>query len=204
MIFWVKHIVFAVALIALGIYLVFFFKPSEINADKLKNDSETKANAAAQGLTNFYAELKREFDILNDPDRQQYVIELNSASHSLEDELAGLEEVSIPISGRWVGKTENRRFSAGTTLKTELSDIAKNQNMNLVWWLKRDFVVKRTFRVHETSLGTLFKIVTAIDSDFEMDVHGYFCPNQRSLVITDKKTDYLKRFCVLAGRRHLS
>ena len=63
------------------------------------------------------------------------------------------------------------------------------------WELDKDFIIKHQFQMDDTVRGSMGKIATAIDSSFEGDVEAYFCPRQRSLVITASDKSYLRENC---------
>lgn len=203
MLFWIKHLGLAIALIILGVWLMLSYDPNALQESKT-NIAQKEASGGAEskdpakGLSNFTAELMKQFELSDNPERERYVVELKQLNSTLDKELQRLAEVSKPVSGFWVGRIKNRKFKTGSTLKTMLDSIAAEEKMNLVWWLDRDFVIKDDFRVEESAVGTLYKIVRAIDSDFEKEVHGYFCPDQRALVITDKPTYYTDSACAKA------
>lgn len=195
MTFWLKQITLIVGILLLGGVLLVVV-PSLEGSLQNQNTVDTKS---IKGLSAVYQDLKDKYQDLINADRKNYVIELNETKGStLSEQLTKLEKITKPISGRWVGDYKSSRFTPGDTLKRRLEDISAEQGMNLVWWLDRDFVVKHPFRVEEHTLGTLKRIVTAIDSDFEMQVHGYFCPQQRALVITDQPINYMYKHCVKA------
>ncbi|KMT65117.1 TcpQ domain-containing protein [Catenovulum maritimum] len=200
--FWIRHLAAAAFLIFLGVYVIFYEAPSydvkTKNSDATSSNFSTTTNAAAKGLSDFYAELKRKFEEESNPDGQQFVIHLKRPNSTLTNELKKIGTTTQPMSKNWVGERKNRRFVAGDTLRNRLEHIAEEENVNLIWWLDRDFVVKLAFRVDETAVGTLYKMATAIDSDFEQDVHGLFCPRQRTLVITDKIEHFVRQNCVPA------
>ncbi|NTS77687.1 TcpQ domain-containing protein [Catenovulum sp. SM1970] len=204
MLFWFKHLSAALVLIIVGIYLVFFFDPSSLSDDDTKASIQSSSNAAAAGLSRFYGEIKSKMNNPFEEERSTYVIELEAGDYQpLDTALAELQNRKNPVSGKWIGSVKAHRFEKGTTLKNELEQIAIDEKMNLIWALPRDFVVKNPIREDQNTLGTLYKIVTAIDSDFEMDVFGYMCPKERALIVIESKTDYLKRYCVEASSRHL-
>ncbi|MCU4676896.1 toxin co-regulated pilus biosynthesis Q family protein [Catenovulum sp. 2E275] len=198
--FWIRHISAALILIALGVYIAVAEKPflsqeTNLGSNQNKSNNNASGTKTAEGFTNFYASLKSKIDSLTSPDQEQYVIELKRPDTSLTAELMRIGPSVKPVSGHWVGPFRNRRFVEGDTLRERMIDIANEEHMSLIWWLERDFVVKLPFRVEETAVGTLYKMTTAIDADFEKDVFSFFCPIQRALVITDAVDHYVRENC---------
>ncbi|WP_143872137.1 TcpQ domain-containing protein [Catenovulum sediminis] len=203
--FWIRHTSAAIILVFIGAYVI-LNENALFTADTLDNALEsdtaktTKSSAtkAMQGFGDFYADLKQKYESMSDAERELYVIELKKPNSSLTDELHKIGVTTRSVSGNWVGAMKNRRFAHGDTLRERMRDIAEAENMHLIWWLERDFVVKLPFRVEETTVGTLYKMSTAIDSDFERDVYAFFCPKQRTLVITDVVEHYIRENCAPA------
>ncbi|WAJ71160.1 TcpQ domain-containing protein [Catenovulum adriaticum] len=198
--FWIRHITAALILIFLGIYLAvsespFLSRDTNLSGGEAQRSSGTKT---AEGFSNFYTSLKAKIDSFSDPSRAQFIIDLKRPDSSLTAELKQIGTSVKPINVNWVGPFKNRRFVEGDTLRKRMADIATDEHMNLIWWLERDFIVKLPFRVEETAVGTLYKMSTAIDSDFEKDVYGFFCPRQRTLIITDIVEHYVREQCIPA------
>lgn len=197
--FWIKHLSVAVVFLLLGIYVVInekqFLSQDPLTSHNQQTKNETNDKAALQGFSQFYTKLRSNVDTMFDPEREQYVIELKQKNSSLTDELMRIGVSTNPIRASWTGPLKNRRFIQGDTLRKRMKEIATEDNMNLIWWLERDFIVKLPFRVEETTVGTLYYISTAIDSDFEKDVYSFFCPKQRALVITDTIEPYIRKNC---------
>lgn len=199
--FWIRHITAALILIFLGIYLAVSdspFSSRDTHFSGSEANSSHSGTKTAEGFTNFYTALKAKINAFSDPSRAQFIIDLKRPGSSLTAELKQIGASVKPISVDWVGPFKNRRFIEGDTLRQRMVDIATDEHMNLIWWLERDFIVKLPFRVEETAVGTLYKMSTAIDSDFEKDVYGFFCPRQRTLIITDTVEHYIREQCMPA------
>ena len=56
-------------------------------------------------------------------------------------------------------------------------------------------MIKHQFQMDNTIAGSLAKIASAIDSNFEGKVATFVCPKQRSLVVTETVTEYLTENC---------
>ena len=100
-----------------------------------------------------------------------------------------------PAEGRWVGEYKFRTFKAGNTLREAISSYAEQEGMQVIWDLNQDFVIKHQFQMDNTIAGSLAKIASAIDSNFEGKVATFVCPKQRSLVVTETVTEYLTENC---------
>ena len=204
--FWVRHASAAVVLIFLGAYIVMYDSPL-VTRDNLNSVANSNAVAgskesgrqAMEGFGNFYSELKSKYDkAMAGQGDEQFVIDLKKPDSTLTQELQKIGVATRSVSGAWVGERKNRRFVKGDTLRERMQDMAAEENMHLIWWLDRDFVVKLPFRVEETTVGTLYKMSTAIDSDFERDVYAFFCPIQRTMVVTDIVEHYVRENCAPA------
>lgn len=198
--FWIRHITAALILIFLGVYLAVSESPF-LSHDRKLSGGETQSSSGtktAEGFTNFYTTLRAKISSFTDPSREQFIIDLKRPDSSLTAELKQIGASVKPTHIDWVGPFKNRRFVEGDTLRQRMVDIATDEHMNLIWWLERDFIVKLPFRVEETAVGTLYKMSTAIDSDFEKDVYSFFCPRQRTLVITDTVEHYVREQCIPA------
>lgn len=189
--FWLKQSLIIILVISVGVYLI-TLQQSQSTSSPISNKQKTPS----EGLTDFYAEMKEKFDTTPQV-KDSYILELRHAkSIDIKTQLDHLTTITKPLNNKWRGSVTNNEFEAGTTLMHELSKIAARENINLVWWLDRDFVVKYPFFVNSTAVETLYQVAKAIDSDFETKVKGYFCPEQRALVITDKPSEHLRKNCV--------
>ncbi|WP_440904298.1 TcpQ domain-containing protein [Catenovulum sp. SX2] len=199
--FWIRHATAAIVLIFIGAYIIMYESPI-ITRDTISSASNTSkegSRKAMEGFGNFYSDLKEKYDkAMAGQGDEQYVIDLKKPDSTLTQELQKIGVATRSVSGSWVGKRQNRRFVQGDTLRERMQEMAAEENMHLVWWLDRDFVVKLPFRVEETTVGTLYKMSTAIDSDFERDVYAFFCPLQRTLVVTDVVEHYIRDNCAPA------
>jgi len=184
--FWIKHLSLAFILILAAAYFLFGKGP-------LVKISQQE-NAAARGLSQFYAGIKNK---INDKsqEREKYVIDLKLPSTDLEAVLEERAKVVQPSSPRWIGSTKSRRFSAGSTLKKVMSDYALEEDIALYWYLDKDYVIKHQFRVEASFISTLYQVGKAIDSDFEYEVQTFFCHNERSAIITEKPSVYVREHC---------
>ncbi|GAB3030682.1 TcpQ domain-containing protein [Bowmanella dokdonensis] len=191
-VFWAKHLGLALALIVIAVLV--------INIDKIRSNApvpkgQTVNKDPARGLSDFYAQYRSGPSLpLLDP-QSDFVMDLNQQDKPLDSRLQEMESIQKPASGRWQGEHKYRTFKAGGTLREIITNYAQSEGMQVIWELNQDFVVKNNFQVEDTVIGTMNKIARAIDSNFAGTVEGFFCPRQRSLVITDNATDYLRQHC---------
>ena len=186
--FWIKHLSLAFILIAAAAYFLLgdgpVYKKSE------------KTNAAADGLSLFYANIRAAAERSSNED--EYVIELDMPSTDLNSALQQRSKSVKPSTTKWRGEVKSRRFVEGETLKTIMKQYADEEGIEFLWYLHKDYIVKHNFRVEDNFVATLYQLGKAIDSDFEYEVKAYFCHNQRAAVITEKPSQYVRDNCILA------
>ena len=173
--FWVKHLSLAIILIAAALYFLFGKGPVI--------DIKNTQNAAAQGLSRFYSSLRNQVNSKNN-ERDKYVLKLKEPETSLDMALFERGKVVEPSSPNWTGDVLPRRFESGTTLKDVLSDYARNEEIELYWYLSKDYVVKDHFRVDSNFVSALYQVGRANKYDFENEVYTFICIKQRSAYIT--------------------
>jgi hypothetical protein len=188
--FWVKHLVAATILLALAFVLL--FKP-ELFKTTPSDVKEIKATAAVE-FTNFYEQLRYTLDATKDMSKQ-YIIELPDTSDSLTEQLES-RKVLPALEPEWKGAILTRKFKPGDKLRDQMANYAKAENIELIWTLPRDYVVKHYFHSNSDYLSTLGETASAIAPDFETPVLAYFCPNERAAVITAKGNAYLMDNCI--------
>ncbi|WP_152084929.1 TcpQ domain-containing protein [Pseudoalteromonas sp. A25] len=184
--FWVKHLSLAVILIASAYYFLFGAMP--------KMSVSTTANVAAQGFSQFY-ESFRNRTTSRDTERAKFVIELGNPSFALDEALKDRERAVKASSQRWTGEHQARRFESGDTLKGVLATYARQEDIELFWYLDKDYVVKHNFRVDSNFLSALYQVGRAINDDFEYEIFTFFCHRQRAAVITEKPTRFVRDNC---------
>ena len=96
----------------------------------------------------------------------------------------------------WTGKTDNHPFRLGETLYQKLSEYSKSNDVELIWWLNRDFIVKSPFRINKDIIKTSYQIGKAIEGHFENGLSIYFCYQQRAIVIIEYDIPYLAKECL--------
>ncbi|CAH9055974.1 toxin co-regulated pilus biosynthesis Q family protein [Pseudoalteromonas holothuriae] len=184
--FWVKHLSLAVVLILSAYHFLFGALP--------KMSVSTTANIAAQGFSQFY-ESFRNSKSSKDTERAKFVIELGNPSFGIDAALKDRERAVKASNQSWTGEHQPRRFESGDTLKSVLADYARRENIELFWYLDKDYVVKQNFRVDSNFLSALYQVGRAINDDFEYEIYTFFCHRQRAAVITEKPTRFVRDSC---------
>ncbi|CAM4050334.1 TcpQ domain-containing protein [Pseudoalteromonas byunsanensis] len=184
--FWVKHLSLAFILVFAAYYFLFGALP--------KMNMGTSSNVAARGFSQFYESFRNRTSS-RDTERAKFVIELGSPSFRLDEALKDRERAVKPSSQRWTGEYEPRRFESGDTLRGVLSEYARREDIELFWYLDKDYVVKTNFRVDSNFLSALYQVGRAINDDFEYEIYTFFCYRQRAAVITEKPTRFVRDNC---------
>jgi hypothetical protein len=193
--FWVRHIALALAVVIIAI-VVIVLKVNNDSTPKPVNAPETKS--VAKGLSDFYRQFRLSSTNPFEDDGGDMVLDLTPSNESLDERLKSMSSNLKPANRRWLGEHKYRTFKAGSTLRDSITAYASQEGMQVIWDLDQDFVIKHQFQMDNTIVGSLAKIGAAIDSNFNGTVFTYVCPQQRSLVITNTVTDYLKQHCSLA------
>ncbi|MFC0118035.1 TcpQ domain-containing protein [Pseudoalteromonas xiamenensis] len=184
--FWIKHLSLAGILIWAAYYFLYGAMPSF--------DMRETKNAAAQGLSQFYESFRNRVND-KDLDRDKYVINLGKQTFPLEDALQQRGLVVKPSPVNWKGQVQPRRFDSGDTLKGVLTRYAHDEDIELFWYLEKDYVVKLNFRVDTNFVSTLYQVSRAINDDFEFEVYAFYCHRQRAAVITENPSEFVRTSC---------
>jgi len=164
-----------------------------------KPDTKTidnNSNAAAVGLSNFYASINPSLST-SGPKVRHGVVFLPEPTGNLETLLSARAKVMRPFPESWQGDKQNRPFRKNHTLYQKLDEYAKQQGLELVWWLNKDLLIKDPFRINKEILATAFQIGQAMSGHFQNGVFTYFCYKQRSIVLVEGKHKYLDKHCRL-------
>lgn len=172
---------------------------TETKAPKKKIEKST--NAAAEGLSRFYASINPSFTEGNGPRIRENIVYLDKPKGELSKILEARKMVTQPLRKTWKGDIESRPFRTGQTLYQKLSEYGQNEGVEVIWWLDRDFLVKDPFRIDKNILKTSYQIGKAIEGHFENGVDIFFCHKHRAIILTDKKDAYLNNQCKLLGNQ---
>jgi len=220
--FWLRNIILGGLLIGLASALLFnkelLFSLSEEAADDIvaatadlhhqedvesaaiepeKKSVQTKKrkNAAADGLSRFYANLHDKDD--KGPKIRNNIVYLPEPKGELEEILEARRLITRPLHNSWTGKTDSHPFRKGETLFQKLSEYAQDNGIEVIWWLNRDFLVKDAFRINKNIITTSYQVGKAIEGHFENGLSIYFCYQQRTIVLIEHDIPYLANECML-------
>ncbi|WP_077285657.1 TcpQ domain-containing protein [Cognaticolwellia aestuarii] len=153
-------------------------------------------NAAAEGLSRFYANLHGDMDEKG-PKIRNNIVYLPEPRGDLKEILEAKRLVTRPLRKNWTGKTENHPFRLGETLFQKLSEYAEDNGLEIIWWLDRDFLVKDAFRINKNIITTSYQVGKAIEGHFQNGLSVYFCYQQRTIVLIEHDIPYLANECML-------
>lgn len=218
--FWIKNIIFGSILFILA-YLFFanqdllmsFGQETKKMAPEvpIKTDTvtvpiskpkpvEKKVNKAAEGLSNFYANINADSDV-DKPTIRNNIVYLPDPKGDLELLLNARRKVVRPYLKKWQGTTESRPFRLSETIHQKLSEYAKKDKLEVFWRLNRDYVVKDSFRINKNILKTALQLGQGISGHFQNGISIYFCYQSRSLVVIEGTKSYLNERCSLLKTR---
>lgn len=189
--FWYKHILALVFLLGLAVVLLFY--PDLLVSKSEPNKPQIKS-AAALEFTNFYEQLRYSLDTSVDKSKE-FIIKLTDTSDQLTNTLESRTNTVPEMPANWSGSTANRKFEPGSKVREHMMEFARQEDMELIWTLPRDYIVKHYFQSEGNYLKTLKEVAKAIAPDFENPVRAYFCPKQRAAVLTDKSNEFLEQNC---------
>ena len=227
--FWIKNIVFGGLLIGLATYLFleqeaimdFVDSAEQFQDDVIQSTKENTAsnekvieeptqhrkkniesdNAAAKGLSRFYANLHGEFG--EEAKIRNNVVFLPEPNGNLEEILTAKAMVTRPLKPTWRGRTESRPFRKGQTLFQKLTEYAEDEGLDVIWWLNRDLIIKDPFRINKEMLYTAYMIGNAVQGHFPNGVTSYFCYKQRAIVLVEHDLEYLQEECSVLDPENL-
>ncbi len=194
--FWAKHIGVALAILIVAIVVVFLYNQ---HASAPAPQMPLKEKSISQGLSEFYRQYRMSATDIIEEEESDFVVELSDSDENLDTQLSNMSSDFKPASSRWVGEHKNRAFRAGNTLREAITRYAQQEGMQVIWDLDQDFVIKYHFQMDDTIVGSLSAIASAIDSNFEYHVGTYVCPQQRSLVVTQDESAFLKEHCSIVN-----
>jgi len=215
--FWIRNAILAVVLI--GLAVAFYLnkdlllaldqeepqttkvEPKKDETQKGENKDEPKyqqgqqkTNAAADGLSNFYAKI---YGDKEDRKVRNNVIFLPDPQGDLVEILQAREMVVRPFRKTWTGTKASRSFRKGETLYQKLSEYSADDGLEVIWWINKDFIIKDAFRIDKNILKTASKIGKAVAGHFPEGINSYFCYRQRTLVMVNEPMTYLDDECIL-------
>jgi len=216
--FWIRNIAFLAVLLALSYYLfenqdtLFPEQQAETLQEEQSAVSTTgkvtvkpkitkkNSNAAAAGLSRFYANLHGEADG-DGPRVRNNIVYLPEPKGDLVEILEARRLVTRPLRANWRGTTENRPFRKGETLHQKLVEYANKDGLEVIWWLNRDFIIKDPFRIDKNIIKTAYQVGNAVGGHFPDGLSIFFCNQQRTLVLIEKDISYLSEECLLLPQK---
>ncbi|MEW6982381.1 TcpQ domain-containing protein [Colwelliaceae bacterium 6471] len=159
-------------------------------------------NAAAEGLSNFYASINADLDGRG-PKIRNNIVFLPDPKGDLVKILEARRMVTRPLKANWKGIKADRPFRVGETIFQKLTEYANNDGLEIIWWLNRDFLVKSPFRIDDGIFSTVHKLAKSVEGHFQNGVNIYFCYQQRAIVLIDDNIDYLNEECTLLDKKTL-
>lgn len=171
----------------------------QANSNKAPEYTQSKKsnNAAAVGLSKFYANLYGDNDG-SGPKIRNNIVYLPEPQGEVETLLQARGMVVRPYKDTWRGHIESRRFNTGETLNQKLTTYAEKDGLLLFWWINRDYVIKDPFRIKDDILKTTFKVAKAVEGHFDFGLAIFFCNKQRALVVIENAPHpFLDEECIL-------
>ncbi|MFT4871467.1 MAG: hypothetical protein ACI9F1_002249 [Colwellia sp.] len=160
----------------------------------------TSTNAAAIGLSKFYANLHGDMNG-NGPMIRNNIVYLPDPKGDLVKILQAREMVVRPYRDNWRGSIESRPFRIGETLNQKLAEYTEKDGIDLIWWLNRDYIVKDPFRIEKDILKTTYQVSKAVEGHFESGLSIFFCNRQRAIVVIESGPHpFLDKECISIAR----
>ncbi|MEH6595903.1 MAG: TcpQ domain-containing protein [Colwellia polaris] len=173
--------------------------PENVSVEEKKSETENvvkkNSNAAADGLSRYYANLHGEMDGKG-PKIRNNIVYLSEPEGDLALILEERRINTRPLRRSWTGNTDNHPFRLGETLYQKLTEYSKINDVELIWWLNRDFIVKSPFRINKDIIKTSYQVGKAIEGHFENGLSIYFCYQQRAIVLIEYDIPYLAKECL--------
>jgi hypothetical protein len=168
-----------------------------ISKSQKYQQGRASTNAAAVGLSKFYANLHGDMDGKG-PKIRNNIVYLPEPKGSISDILQAREMVVRPYKKNWQGSIESRPFRRGQTLNQKLAEYSEKDGVELIWWLNRDYVVKDPFRIEKDILATSFQVAKAVEGHFQSGLSIFFCNRQRAIVVIESAPQpYLDEECII-------
>lgn len=164
--------------------------------EQVGTDGPVTTHKMASGVAKFYATFRSSFS-KDDKKLNDYTIQLPKPEMSLTKQLEQRAAKVRPANANWKGEKKRRSFKENDTIKTALQSFGKEENMEVIWDLEYDYIIKNHFQEYNNLKQLSEKIAKTVDGDYEGQVKSYFCPQERALVLTVSGNQYVKDFCQL-------
>lgn len=199
--FWIKPILVIVAVI-IGTIAFLSYVPQEGPSGEVASDKakERSSSGVSEGMSRFYSEFRQSSPDPIEAAYGEYTILLKDNNNkALGDAILDSTNRNFLPLDDFNGEFKQRAFASDSTLMTEASAHAEKEGFNLVWDLNQDFIIRKRFISDNTLVGMLEEISGAVDSHFQNDINIYYCFKKRALVITERKSEFLRLNCDLAS-----
>jgi len=163
---------------------------------KVRIITKKKTNAAADGLSKFYASINPDMSGKG-PKIRKGVVYLPDPKDNLVNILEARLRVVQPLNKNWHGSVVSRPFRKGSTLFQQLSENAAKDKLEVLWWINRDLVINDPFRIKKDILKTSYQLGEAMEGHFYNGVSTYFCHRHKAIVIIEDTDKYLDEKCRL-------
>lgn len=164
--------------------------------EQVGTDGPVTTHKMASGVAKFYATFRSSFS-QGDQKLDDYTIELPEPEVSVTKQLEQRASKVRPANANWTGERKRRSFKENDTIRTALQKFGKEENMEVIWDLKYDYIIKNHFQEHTNLKQLSEKIAKTVNNDYDGQVKSYFCPQERALVLTAANNKYVKDFCHL-------
>jgi len=168
------------------------------------NDPNRSKHQMADGVAKFYATFRKSF--MDEATKlDEYTILLPDDGDSVFDQLQDRALQVKPAAPNWTGENKKRSFEENDTIKTALENFGNTENVEVIWDLKYDYIIKNHFVERANFKELIDKISRTVNNDYDGNVQSYFCPQERAIVITDEPDTYVTEFCdVTTSKRRLA
>ena len=176
-----------------------FITPTAKKLTKKKVNHIYSKNAAAAGLSKFYASINPDSN-KKGPKIRRGVVYLPEPKGKIEKRLKIRRKVTRPLPKTWDGQQKSQSFRKGQTLYQKLYEYANDEGLDLMWELNRDLVVGDPFRINKSILRLSSQIGRALNGHFSGGVFTYFCNKERTIVLIEYPNKYMEHHCIKLTR----
>lgn len=157
--------------------------------------NKTSENPVAKGVAKFYAEVRQAVKP-GSTRLDDYTIELSKPVKTVVERLEDRALEVTPSKPSWQGEYKKRSFKENETMKTALENFAREEGVAIIWDLQYDYIIKNHF-AERSDLKTLVdKVSRVVAGDFGGNVYSFYCPKERTLVVSADPNRYVTDFCV--------
>ncbi|MFT6528834.1 MAG: hypothetical protein ACJAZB_000466 [Psychrosphaera sp.] len=162
-------------------------------SEAVKDPNRSK-HKMADGVAKFYSTFRKSF-MPGATQLDEYTIQLPEEDLSVSDKLQIRGAQVRPAEPNWTGEDKRRSFKENDTLKTALTKFGNAEGVEVIWDLKYDYIIKNHFVETADFRELIEKMSKTVNNDYDGQARGYFCPQERAIVLTDKPDQYVTEFC---------